>query len=61
PEFTSRPNRPQPLFNGFIAAALAHAEQQAGDDGTSGRGRDGSSTPLDQAGSPQGFARVTQP
>jgi len=24
PEFKSRPNKPHPLFKGFIAAALAH-------------------------------------
>jgi CTP synthase len=24
PEFKSRPNRPHPLFSGFIAASLAH-------------------------------------
>ena len=27
PEFKSRPNRPQPLFRGFVRAALRHAEQ----------------------------------
>ena len=26
PEFTSRPNRPNPLFRDFVAAAVAHAE-----------------------------------
>ena len=26
PEFKSRPNRPHPLFNGFVAAALNHRE-----------------------------------
>ena len=26
PEFKSRPNRPHPLFKGFIAAAVEHAE-----------------------------------
>ena len=26
PEFKSRPNRPHPLFKGFIAAAVHHAE-----------------------------------
>jgi CTP synthase len=28
PEFKSRPERPAPLFAGFVAAALAHAEQR---------------------------------
>ena len=27
PEFKSRPNRPHPLFRGFIEAALSHAEE----------------------------------
>ncbi|MNG18597.1 CTP synthase [compost metagenome] len=27
PEFTSRPNRPQPLFRGFVRAALNYSEQ----------------------------------
>ncbi|WP_025691120.1 CTP synthase [Paenibacillus zanthoxyli] len=27
PEFTSRPNRPQPLFREFVKASLTHAEQ----------------------------------
>ena len=27
PEFKSRPNRPHPLFYGFIEAALGHSEQ----------------------------------
>ena len=27
PEFKSRPNRPHPLFHGFIEAALSHAEE----------------------------------
>ncbi len=27
PEFTSRPNRPQKLFQGFIEASLAYSEQ----------------------------------
>ncbi len=27
PEFTSRPNRPQPLFRGFVRAALKYSEQ----------------------------------
>ena len=27
PEFTSRPNRPQPLFRGFVKAALEHGGQ----------------------------------
>ncbi|MEF2248689.1 MULTISPECIES: CTP synthase [unclassified Paenibacillus] len=27
PEFTSRPNRPQPLFQGFVRAALAYSEK----------------------------------
>ncbi|MGO4373567.1 CTP synthase [Paenibacillus sp. 2TAB19] len=27
PEFTSRPNRPQPLFRGFVHAALKYSEQ----------------------------------
>jgi CTP synthase len=31
PEFTSRPNRPQPLFRGFVQAALDRAEASAGD------------------------------
>ena len=26
PEFKSRPNRPHPLFKGFVAAALKHKE-----------------------------------
>ncbi len=30
PEFTSRPNRPNPLFRDFIGAAVAHAEQADG-------------------------------
>ncbi len=29
PEFTSRPNRPQPLFRAFIGAALVHADERA--------------------------------
>lgn len=29
PEFTSRPNRPQPIFNGFIGASLEHSKKQA--------------------------------
>jgi CTP synthase len=28
PEFKSRPNRPEPLFNGFVGAALARARQR---------------------------------
>ncbi|MDQ0063856.1 CTP synthase [Paenibacillus harenae] len=28
PEFTSRPNRPQPLFRGFVYAALKYSEQK---------------------------------
>jgi CTP synthase len=28
PEFTSRPNRPQPLFRDFVKASLTHSEQQ---------------------------------
>ncbi|MHB1627742.1 MAG: CTP synthase [Bacilli bacterium] len=28
PEFTSRPNRPQPLFRDFVTASLLHAEQR---------------------------------
>jgi CTP synthase len=27
PEFTSRPNRPQPLFREFVKASLTHSEQ----------------------------------
>lgn len=30
PEFQSRPNRPHPLFAGFVAAAVAQAEQKEG-------------------------------
>ena len=30
PEFTSRPNRPHPLFRGLVAAALAYQGEQAG-------------------------------
>ena len=36
PEFKSRPNRPHPLFRGFVAAALAHQQERlagAEDDG----------------------------
>jgi CTP synthase len=29
PEFQSKPNKPHPLFSGFIAAALAHARDRA--------------------------------
>jgi CTP synthase len=29
PEFTSRPNRPQPLFREFVKASLLHSERQA--------------------------------
>ncbi|MDF2835369.1 MAG: synthase [Paenibacillus sp.] len=29
PEFTSRPNRPQPLFKGFVQAALSYSERSA--------------------------------
>jgi CTP synthase len=29
PEFTSRPNRPQPLFRDFVGAALTHARERA--------------------------------
>lgn len=29
PEFTSRPNRPQPLFRDFVTASLRHAEERA--------------------------------
>jgi CTP synthase len=28
PEFKSRPNRPHPLFNAFLAAAVEHQEAQ---------------------------------
>ena len=28
PEFQSRPNRPHPLFDGFIAAAIQHHQQR---------------------------------
>ncbi len=31
PEFTSRPNRPNPLFRGFVGAALEHADARVGD------------------------------
>ncbi len=27
PEFQSRPNRPHPLFKGFVQAAIRHAKQ----------------------------------
>jgi CTP synthase len=30
PEFKSRPNRPQPLFRGFVGAALARARERTG-------------------------------
>jgi CTP synthase len=30
PEFKSRPERPAPLFRGFVAAALIRAAEQAG-------------------------------
>ena len=30
PEFTSRPNRPHPLFKGFIAAAFSENSKQEG-------------------------------
>ena len=33
PEFKSRPNRPHPLFNAFMAAAVAHQESQEGQNG----------------------------
>jgi CTP synthase len=46
PEFTSRPNRPNPLFRDFVGAAVAHAE-------AAGRGADGS-TPLPQEAAPTG-------
>ena len=29
PEFTSRPNRPQPIFKGFVGASLEHSRKQA--------------------------------
>ncbi|MHA6482069.1 CTP synthase [Paenibacillus sp. strain BS8-2] len=29
PEFTSRPNRPQPLFKGFVQASLAYSERSS--------------------------------
>ena len=28
PEFKSRPTKPHPLFNGFVAAALKHREEE---------------------------------
>ena len=28
PEFKSRPNKPHPLFSGFVGAALAHRERE---------------------------------
>ena len=28
PEFTSRPNRPQPIFKGFIEASLEHQKNR---------------------------------
>ena len=28
PEFKSRPNKPHPLFRGFISASLKHAEER---------------------------------
>jgi CTP synthase len=31
PEFKSRPNRPEPLFRGFVGAALARARERAAD------------------------------
>ncbi len=41
PEFTSRPNRPQPLFRDFVTASLRHAEARVHPDpvspGTGGR------------------------
>jgi CTP synthase len=30
PEFTSRPNRPHPLFDGFVAAAVQHRREASG-------------------------------
>jgi CTP synthase len=30
PEFRSRPNRPHPLFNGFVAAAVARSQERLG-------------------------------
>lgn len=33
PEFKSRPNRPHPLFLGFIGAAVKHMEKHGGDQG----------------------------
>jgi CTP synthase len=31
PEFKSRPNRPEPLFRGFVGAALERAQQRRGE------------------------------
>ena len=56
PEFRTRPNRPHPLFRGFVEAAAARArERQEGKPITSGRsGRAGAGKPSRQAVGPPG-------
>ena len=39
PEFKSRPERPAPLFRGFVAAALEHSGEH--EDASSASGEDG--------------------
>jgi CTP synthase len=39
PEFKSRPNRPEPLFRGFVGAALDRARERAGADRAAEAGR----------------------
>ena len=39
PEFKSRPDRPAPLFNGFVGAALVRAKERGGSNGVAA-GRD---------------------
>jgi CTP synthase len=53
PEFKSRPERPAPLFRGFVAAAL---ERAAGRGGTRGAAGDGEATDAAGPGRPQALA-----
>ena len=49
PEFRSRPNRPHPLFSGFVEAARERARRREDREGEGGRGEDGAVRTPEQA------------
>ena len=60
PEFKSRPNRPEPLFRGFVGAALARAREQ-GRDETSPEAAPGAATEADGGAVRSGRSRARTP